>query len=117
MKDIQKNRAALIRYFMSLPGRDKHKSSMYSYEGRFLCLCAQGQVIKKFFSSEAIVDSVGDTKYPRERTDDALKFLDMDRDIWVEMESRYEGRLGFKKHSFKQVAQWLQTLPGWPQII
>ena len=105
-KEIRKNRVEFIRYLYSLPDPDRSKTSTavcnQIFDG---CLCIKGHAMLKF----------GDL-YPNSAK--RLSSLAMMVSQWKEMEVIYEGwgRNGTPLN-FKQVANWLQTLPGWPTVL
>lgn len=107
-KSVRKNRETLVRYFYSL----LEQSSLS-------CLCAKQEVMKKFTGS---VDSYGACdRIPSK----LIEALNMSGEQYYEMECRYEGwykledhsSKRYKKHSFSQIADWLQTLPRWPRVL
>ena len=115
-KDIKKNRGALIRHFYSLPEPNRFSITHYFYELDGFCLCAKGQLMQKFFD-EAATDKFNDLNLAYITPDEIQEILEFSNQHWEELENRYEGRTTFKKHNFAQIADWLQTLPGWPRVL
>ena len=133
-KEITKNREALIRYFYSLPEPDGTKINMYALEGPDTCLCAKGQVMKKFYGMKDY-DGPNKRDYPKDTKktnlpkgvyegnlcSDISESLDIDLAFWEKIESIYDGHhetsKEYEERSYKAIASWLQTLPGWPRIL
>lgn len=121
-KDLRKAREELIRYLMTLPDSRYRYGSNYHKEGGGYCLCAKGQTVKKFFPATASVSLYGTkgkiSHYPfTERKHTVQHMLGITQEQWNEMEERYEGEIEFNRHTFKQIATWLQTLEGWPTVL
>ena len=102
MKNIRKNREALIRHFYSLPKPTPG------------CLCAKQQVTSKFTGSTALL-------LGKELPDSLHVSLNITGDQLAEMEALFEGWHGEygngRKHDFQQLADYLQKLPGWPKVL
>lgn len=121
-KEVQKERAGLIRYLFTLPDSIDRTSSSFSTEDDrgYHCLCAQGQVVKRFIGYKGNKTHSGSLHYPfDENIDMAIKSLGITKAQWNDMETRYEGGGMWKEdiHTFKQIATWLQTLEGWPTVL
>jgi len=100
-KDIRKNREALVRYFYGpIPRVDKLACK----------ICAKKAVMLKFTGAATL-------PWPNTVPEDLANVLDINSSQLEEMESRFEGWKPFQKHSFSQIADWLQTLPGWPRVL
>ena len=113
-KEIRKNRVEFIRYLYSLPEPDRRKNTSYQFEDDEDCLCVQGQFSKKFLGK--VDDQYWDhpDHYKRSAPIHAKQILSMSSEQWFDMESEYEDR---HRKNFKQIANWLQTLPGWPRVL
>jgi len=109
-KEIRKNRVEFVRYLYSLPEPDRSKRTTTFDPLECECLCVKGHAMLKFGN-----------KYPFYKK--VLSALNMTKPQWEEMEARYEGYTfkGYHRNttqfSFKQIASWLQTLPGWPRVL
>lgn len=119
-KEIRKNREALIRYFLS---RDEEKRDIGD--------CAKCRALECFgfkphdpnhkANAGYIINFAGDEF--SEECKQVTELLGMTKRQWHQMESYYEGwsylysRSDGKPKSFKDIASWLQTLPGWPQVL
>ncbi len=115
-KDQTKARMELIRYLMSLPDSTNRSGSDYSREGGGFCLCAKGQTVKKFFGKIASlkINSGVIDYYPFNEEKYTVKSMIGITDLqWSNMEILYED----KEYTFKEIATWLQTLPGWPTVL
>lgn len=106
---VKKNRIGFIRHLFSLPSKFSiDEDCQY---------CAKAEA--GFFLS-GVRDFIG-------LHEDIPTFvkegLDMSGQQYFEMERRYEGwgsgqgETRFRQHDYKDIAQWLQTLPGWPQVL
>jgi len=117
-KNIRKNREALIRYYYSLPKPNRFDITHYFLDGLGFCLCAKGQLMQMFFGQTAL-DKFNDLNLIYEAPDEVQEILEFSGHQWDELENRYEGRNTFSgnKHNFSQIADWLQTLPGWPRVL
>ena len=107
-KDIRKNREALIRHFYISP------NTMGGSNGSRECLCARQRI------AEAFGFDTNYRKLKHERDPDLLPLIDFSELDWLQVEQFYEGWDQFKKGGPKtlhQVADWLQTLPGWPRVL
>jgi len=118
-KDIRKNREALIRHFYSLPKPDRKKITHYFWEGEQYCLCAKGQLMQKFFGADSCNKFNDNYELCYDIPDEISEVLEIGSNQWREIEDRYEGRRLWvrDKQNFSQIADWLQTLPGWPRVL
>lgn len=114
-KEIQKNREALIRYFYTLPEINRNITSSYIFDS---CLCAKGQTMKMFYG---IVDGEVNKEFDycswKCAESEIEDLLGLPPKKWHEMEMRFEGGSKYKQHKFSEIADWLQTLPGWPKVL
>jgi len=106
-KDIRKNREALIRHLLMLndPGVDRD-----GYRSLDCGACVKMEMDKKFGGN-------GRYEYTSDLVETLNPIISMSTNQMREMEARYEGLNGHKIHKFKQIADWLQTLPGWPRVL
>jgi len=107
-KEIRKNREALIRHFYI------SQNTMGGQDGDRGCLCAR-QRIAEAFGFNTLYGELKHTRHP-----DLLPLIGFSELDWVRVEQFYEGWNSFEEEGPKtlhQVADWLQTLPGWPRVL
>ena len=108
-KDIRKNREALIRHFYQVP------NTTGGIANGFSCACAKHQIYEHFGwdydrSAMNITPSYKGELFTR---------LGMDFNLWSKVEQLYEGWSlpARNPKSMRGIADWLQTLPGWPRVL
>ena len=110
-KEIRKNREALIRHFYSLPEPDRNKYSSKNLENYWSFLCAKGQCVKLFIGQDSKNDPSYFEYHENEKT--IRDLIAIEECQWREMEMLFD----WHDYSFPQIADWLQTLPGWPKVL
>jgi len=109
-KEIRKNREGLIRHFYSVNHIPRVSISD----------CAKCRAIKCFGINPYVVSFGGEKADVPSFVSEELEMTDTQ---WHNMESYFEGwthifeGAGHGKKTFSQVADWLQTLPGWPRVL